>query len=78
MPIPSIATSTRSPVVRRPTPSGVPVMPGRATKIAWMMLPADLLHYWLGFALLAVVLGHAAMAILHRRLWNEAVLTRMT
>ncbi|MBY0254527.1 MAG: cytochrome b/b6 domain-containing protein, partial [Methylobacterium organophilum] len=57
---------------------GVPVMPGRETKIEWMMLPADLLHYWLGFALLAVVLGHAAMAILHRRLWNEAVLTRMT
>lgn len=59
-------------------PYGLPLMPERDTKIAWMMLPADLFHYWLGFTLLAVVLGHAAMAFLHRRFWNEAVLTRMT
>lgn len=59
-------------------PYGIPVMPARETKIEWMMLPADLFHYWLGFTLLIVVLGHAAMAFLHRRLWNETVLTRMT
>ncbi|MGU3385101.1 cytochrome b [Methylobacterium sp. D53M] len=59
-------------------PYGIPVMPARETKIEWMMLPADLFHYWLGFTLLVVVLGHAAMAFLHRRLWNETVLTRMT
>lgn len=60
------------------TPYGIPVMPERAYKIDWMMVPADLLHHWLGFILLAVVLGHAAMAVLHRVLWQENVLVRMT
>ena len=59
-------------------PYGIPVMPARDTKIEWMMVPADLLHYWLGFILLFVVIGHVAMAVLHRRLWNEDVLARMT
>ncbi|WP_292512180.1 cytochrome b [Methylobacterium sp.] len=59
-------------------PYGIPLMPGRDDKIAWMMVPGDLLHYWLGFLLLAVVLGHAAMAILHHALWKEDVLTRIT
>ena len=59
-------------------PYGIPLMPEREGKIAWMVLPADLLHYWLGFTLLAVVIGHAAMVVLHRRLWKEDVLARMT
>ena len=59
-------------------PYGIPLMPERDSKIAWMMIPADLFHYWLGFALLAAILGHAAIAFLHRRLWNEDVLQRMT
>ena len=59
------------------SPYGIPLMPERADKIAWMMVPGDLLHYWLGFVLLAVVLGHAAMAVLHRVLWKEDVLARM-
>ncbi|AWN36217.1 cytochrome b [Methylobacterium radiodurans] len=60
------------------SPYGIPLMPGRETKIEWMMVPADLLHYWLGFTLLAVVLGHTAMAFVHRRLQKEDVLARMT
>lgn len=60
------------------SPYGIPLMPGREDKIAWMMAPADVLHYWLGFTLLAVVLGHAAMAFVHRRLRHEDVLARMT
>ncbi|WP_457106254.1 cytochrome b [Methylobacterium sp. P5_C11] len=60
------------------TPYGIPLMPARSTKIDWMMLPADLFHYGLGFTLLVVVLGHAAMAFVHRRLWKEDVLARMT
>jgi cytochrome b561 len=60
------------------SPYGLPLMPGRESKIAWMTAPADLLHYWLGFTLLAVVLGHAAMAFVHRRLRKEDVLARMT
>lgn len=60
------------------TPYGLPLMPGRDSKIEWMMSPADLFHYWLGFTLLIVVMGHALMSILHRRLWKENVLARMT
>ena len=60
------------------SPYGILVMPERASRIEWMMAPADRLHYWLGFFLLAVVLGHAAMSVLHRRLSHQDVLTRMT
>ncbi|XYD11867.1 cytochrome b (plasmid) [Methylobacterium sp. NMS12] len=60
------------------TPYGIPVMPGRDSKIAWMMVPGDLLHHWLAFILLAIVLGHIAMAVLHRVLWKDEVLARMT
>lgn len=60
------------------SPYGIPLMPARDYKIEWMMLPADRLHYWLGFAFLAVVLGHVSMAVLHRVLWRENVLARMT
>ncbi|GJE13765.1 cytochrome b [Methylobacterium longum] len=59
-------------------PYGIPFMPGRDNKIAWMMVPGDLFHYWLAFVLLAVILGHAAMAVLHRILWKDDVLVRMT
>jgi cytochrome b561 len=60
------------------TPFGLPLMPGRDTKIAWMVAPGDLLHHWLGFTLMVVVLGHAAMALVHRRIRGEDVLARMT
>ena len=58
-------------------PFGIPVMPARGEKIGWMAVPADLFHYWLGFTLMAVVLGHVAMALLHRLLWKDDVLSRM-
>lgn len=60
------------------TPYGIPLMPGRDDKIAWMMAPGDLLHHWLAFTLLAVLVDHVAMAFLHRKLWNEDVLARMS
>lgn len=58
-------------------PFGLNVMPARGSKIAWMMVPADLFHYWLGFFLLTVALGHAAMALVHRLAWKDDVLSRM-
>lgn len=60
------------------TPFGLPLMPGHDGKIAWMIAPADLLHSWLGFTLMVVVLGHAAMALVHRLRWKDDVLSRMT
>ncbi|GJD44935.1 Cytochrome b561 [Methylobacterium cerastii] len=59
------------------SPYGIPLMPVRDEKIAWMMIPGDLFHYWLGFVLMAVVLGHVVMSVLHRVLWKEDVLARM-
>ena len=60
------------------TPYGIPVMPGRDDKIAWMVALGDLLHHWLAFTLLAVLVGHVVMAFLHRKLREEDVLARMT
>jgi cytochrome b561 len=60
------------------TPYGIPLMPGRDGKIEWMMIPGDLLHHWLAFILLAILLGHIGMAVLHRVLWKDEVLIRMT
>ena len=59
------------------TPFGLSIMPARAEKIGWMILPADVFHYWLGFLLLLFVTGHIAMAFLHRRAGKADVLARM-
>jgi cytochrome b561 len=59
------------------TPFGIPVMAARANKIDWMAVPANLFHYWLGFTLLAVILGHIGMALAHKLVWKEHVLSRM-
>ena len=60
------------------TPFGIPVMPARDSKIPWMMLPANVFHYWLGFVLLAVIAGHIFMTLVHRLVWKDRVLERMT
>jgi len=57
---------------------GVRVFSARPDKIEWMMIPGDLLHYWLGFFLLALAIGHASAAIFHKVLWKDGVLDRMT
>lgn len=47
---------------------GVSLMPGfDGEKIEWLMAPASLLHGNLGWLLLAMIIGHAAMAFIHRR-----------
>lgn len=59
-------------------PLGLPLMPGTGQKIEWMMAPANLLHGWLGWLLLALILGHIAMVFVHRRRpQDEDVLARM-
>jgi cytochrome b561 len=59
------------------SPYSIPLMSDRDSKIDWMIAPADLLHHWLGFALLAVICGHAAMVLVHRLLLKEEILKRM-
>ena len=58
-------------------PFGIPVMPGRPDKIDWMTVPGNLFHHWLAFTLLALILGHAGMAVVHRLVWKDDVLSRM-
>lgn len=57
---------------------GFTVMPGFSTaKIEWLLAPANLLHGNLGWLLLVLVIGHVAMAFVHRRQGGEDVLARM-
>ena len=49
-------------------PFGLPLMSGfEGDKIAWMVEPGNLLHGVLGWVLLAMVIGHVGMALLHRK-----------
>lgn len=61
------------------SPFGLPVMSGfDGNEIVWLIAPANLLHSWLGWALLALIVGHVGMVIAHRRSPSrEDVLPRM-
>ena len=61
------------------SPFGLPFMPGFDTgKIEWLMAPASLFHGALGWLLLATIVGHITMALVHRyRAGDEDVLPRM-
>ncbi|WP_022960875.1 cytochrome b [Halopseudomonas pelagia] len=63
---------------RELTVLGWQLMPGFDGKLEWMMTPANLLHGWLGWILLAMIVGHVAMTFYHRRsATQEDVLPRM-
>lgn len=50
------------------TPFGIPVMSGfEGERIEWMVAAGNLFHGGLGWTLLALILGHVAMAFWHRR-----------
>lgn len=59
-------------------PLGIPLMPGfDGGAISWMTAPG-VLHSWLGWLLLLMVIGHIAMVFVHRRRpRDEDVLARM-
>lgn len=49
-------------------PFGIPLFPGfEADEIAWMVAPGNLLHSWLGWALLAMIFGHIFMVFWRKR-----------
>jgi len=56
---------------------GLSLMSGGGERIEWMTNLGGLLHGELGWALLALVVGHIAMAVLHRKLTNHSIMTRM-
>ncbi|HBS81668.1 cytochrome b [Vreelandella alkaliphila] len=58
---------------------GVNLMSGfDGEEITWMTELGGLLHGELGWTLLALIVGHVVMAILHRKLTNHDVLSRMS
>ena len=60
-------------------PLGIPLMPGfEGGSIDWMTEPGNLLHSWLGWLLLVLIVGHVVMVFVHRsRPRDEDVLARM-
>ncbi|MEQ5803504.1 cytochrome b [Halomonas sp. H10-9-1] len=58
-------------------PFGIPLMPGFEGEIEWMTAIGSIFHGLLGWVLLALIVGHVGMAILHRRMAGEDVLVRM-
>lgn len=61
-------------------PFGMPLFSGweEDMEIAWMIEPANFLHGWFGWALLALILGHSVMTYWHRRTPGQPdVLPRM-
>ncbi|KAE8437372.1 MULTISPECIES: cytochrome b [Halomonadaceae] len=56
---------------------GLSLMSGGGERIEWMTNLGGLLHGELGWALFALVVGHVVMAVLHRKLTNHSIMTRM-
>jgi cytochrome b561 len=56
---------------------GWPIMPRTGVATAWMTAPANLLHSKLAWLLLALILGHVVMALVHHFAWRDGVLGRM-
>ena len=77
--IPAIGLLRQYGSARAFSPLGLPVFPGRddSDKLSWMVDLGGALHGELGWALLALVIGHVAMAWWHRRHPSENVLPRM-
>jgi cytochrome b561 len=56
---------------------GLTLDPALAGPAQWMTAPANALHGLLAWGLLALILGHVGMVIVHRFVWRDAILARM-
>ena len=56
---------------------GVRLREATGEEIAWMTGPANLLHGTLAWLLAALILGHIAMALVHRFWWRDGLVARM-
>lgn len=55
----------------------IPLNDGQGDKVAWMMEPGNAAHGLLGWVLLAVIVGHVFMVLIHRFVWKDDVAQRM-
>tara|TARA_R110001606_G_scaffold243784_1_gene391605 strand:+ start:24728 stop:25315 length:588 start_codon:yes stop_codon:yes gene_type:complete len=56
---------------------GMTMLPAAERHIAWMVAPADLLHSPLSWLLAGLIIGHIAMALIHRFWFKDNILARM-
>ncbi|MCW4630490.1 MULTISPECIES: cytochrome b [Marinomonas] len=56
---------------------GMTILPEAERHIAWMVAPADLLHSPLSWLLAGLMIGHIAMALIHRFWFKDNILARM-
>ncbi|MGP9687327.1 cytochrome b [Halomonas sp. AOP25-F1-15] len=56
---------------------GMELLPEAKRDITWMIAPAELLHGPLSWLLCGLVIGHIAMALVHRFWFKDKVLERM-
>ncbi|RKF15994.1 cytochrome b [Altericroceibacterium spongiae] len=56
---------------------GIHLRAARERPVEWITAPADLLHGALAWTLFVLILGHIAMAVLHRYWWQDDTLARM-
>ena len=56
---------------------GLPLFSAAEREITWMITTANLLHSPLAWLLLALVVGHVAMALIHRFGFKDKMLSRM-
>lgn len=57
---------------------GLRVIEGGWAEIGWMTAPANAVHGILGWTLLAAIIGHIVMALVHQLVWKDVTLKRMT
>ncbi|MCE8021687.1 cytochrome b [Halomonas sp. MCCC 1A11036] len=75
--VPSVALLRQYGSGRAFEPFGIPLMPGfEGERIEWMVAAGSLFHGVLGWTLLALIVGHVAMVVWHRRNGQD-VLPRM-
>ncbi|MDX5377065.1 MAG: cytochrome b [Halomonas sp.] len=74
--VPSLALLRQYGSGRTFEPFGIPLMPGFEGEIEWMVALGSLFHGVLGWVLLALIVGHVAMVMWHRR-QGQDVLGRM-
>jgi cytochrome b561 len=56
---------------------GVTVLEKGGAEIGWMTAPADAVHGLLAWVLLAAIVGHIVMVLVHRYVWNDGTTRRM-
>lgn len=56
---------------------GLPLIAGGGDKVDWMMAPANAAHGLLAWLLLAAIVGHVLMVLVHRFVWKDDTVRRM-